>query len=121
MKLPTIYNAKFVILCLFRTAKRTDSYNQGVIVTNRPLKENEMFEVKLDGLSNRWTSSLMIGALFEAPERIHLPVTALGFKKNAIIISGGMYNCVSYPVFFQKLNNYFYVIHNGVKYEHEHS
>ena len=121
MKLPTIYNAKFVILCIFRTAKRTDSYNQGVIVTNRPLKENEMFEVKLDRLSNRWTSSLMIGALFEAPERIHLPVTALGFKKNAIIISGGMYFCVPYPVFFQKLNNYFYVIHNGVKYEHEHS
>jgi hypothetical protein len=91
-----------------------------VIVTNRPLKENEMFEVKLDRLSNRWTSSLMIGALFEAPERIHLPVTALGFKKNAIIISGGMYFCVPYPDFFQKLHNY-YVIHNGVKYEHEHS
>ena len=84
----SIHSINFVSL-FFRTAKRTDSYNQGVIVTHRPLKENEMFEVKLDRLSNRWTSSLMIGALFEAPEKIHLPVTALGFKKNAIVLCGG--------------------------------
>ena len=30
----------------------------------------------------------MIGALFESPEKLHLPVTALGLKKNAIVISG---------------------------------
>ncbi len=71
-----------------KSASRTDSYNQGVLLTHRPLKDNEMFEVSVDKLSNRWTSSLMIGALFEAPEKIHLPVTALGFKKNAIVISG---------------------------------
>ena len=87
----SIHSINFVSL-FFRTAKRTDSYNQGVIVTHRPLKENEMFEVKLDRLSNRWTSSLMIGALFEAPEKIHLPVTALGFKKNAIVLCGGKFS-----------------------------
>merc|ERR1712224_621742 len=30
------------------TAIRTDSYNQGMLLTSRPLKENEIFEVKLD-------------------------------------------------------------------------
>ena len=70
------------------TAIRTDSYNQGMLLTSRPLKENEIFEVKLDRLNNRWTSSLMIGALFESPEKLHLPVTALGLKKNAIVING---------------------------------
>ena len=60
----------------------------GMLLTNRPLKEKEIFEVKLDRLNNRWTSSLMIGALFESPEKLHLPVTALGLKKNAIVISG---------------------------------
>ena len=69
-------------------ASRTDSYNQGVIVTNRSLKENEVFEVKLTRLNHRWTSSLMIGALFDSPDRLHLPVTAIGLKKNAIVISG---------------------------------
>ena len=59
-----------------------------MLLTNRPLKEKEIFEVKLDRLNNRWTSSLMIGALFESPEKLHLPVTALGLKKNAIVISG---------------------------------
>ena len=70
------------------TAIRTDSYNQGMLLTSKPLKENEIFEVKLDRLNNRWTSSLMIGALFESPDKLHLPVTALGLKKNAIVISG---------------------------------
>ena len=59
-------------------ACRTDSYNQGVIVTNRALKENEIFEVKISKLNHRWTSGLMIGALFESPDRLHLPVTAIG-------------------------------------------
>lgn len=70
------------------TAIRTDSYNQGFVITNRSLKEEEVFEVRLDRLNNRWTSSLMIGALFEHPDKIHLPITALGLKKNAIVISG---------------------------------
>ena len=71
-----------------KSAIRTDSYNQGMTLTHRPLKVNEKLEVKIDRLNNRWTSSLMIGVLFEAPERIHLPVTALGLKKNAIVFHG---------------------------------
>ncbi|QQP38924.1 Uncharacterized protein FKW44_019642, partial [Caligus rogercresseyi] len=71
------------------SAKRTDSYNQGIIISNRALSINELFGVSLSRITPRWSSSLMIGILGgESPERIHFPVSALSLKKNAWIISG---------------------------------
>lgn len=67
-------------------AIRTDSYNQGVTLTNRPLRRDELFELKIERLSAKWTSSLMLGVLFQPPDKIHLPVNGLGFKKNCILI-----------------------------------
>eukprot|EP00095_Tigriopus_kingsejongensis_P009407 maker-scaffold143_size313727-snap-gene-1.19 protein:Tk09407 transcript:maker-scaffold143_size313727-snap-gene-1.19-mRNA-1 annotation:"neuralized-like protein 4-like" len=69
-------------------AIRTDSYNQGVVVSSRPLKKDELFEVKIEKLISRWSSSLMIGVLLQSPEKLRLPVNGLGFKKNCILVSG---------------------------------
>lgn len=71
-----------------RSAIRTDSYNQGLSVTNRPLARDELFSVKIDGLNPTWSSSLIIGILTQSPDKIHFPVTAMGLKKNAFVICG---------------------------------
>ena len=40
---------------------RTDSYNQGIAITNRPLDPGELFQVMIDRLNPRWSSTLSIG------------------------------------------------------------
>ena len=71
-------------------------------MTHRPLKANEVFQVKIDKMNERWTSSLSIGLLGcgstgappnNFPDNFHLPITALGLKRNAVVVSGdgGLY------------------------------
>ncbi|TRY73920.1 hypothetical protein TCAL_09119 [Tigriopus californicus] len=67
-------------------AIRPDSYNQGVTLTNRPLRREELFELKIERLLTKWTSSLMVGVFFQSPDKFHLPVNGLGFKKNCILV-----------------------------------
>lgn len=67
---------------------RTDSYNQGLVFSNRPLASKETFEVTLINLDPKWSSSLMIGVTSQNPERIHPPVSALMLKKSAYVIAG---------------------------------
>jgi neuralized-like protein 4 len=83
-------------------AVRTDSYNQGIALTSRPLDRGELFQVMVDKLNSRWSSTLSIGVLGIKREigicpdeiesnglmSIHLPITAVGFKKYSRVISG---------------------------------
>jgi len=67
---------------------RTDSYNQGLVFSNRPLAQREIFEVTLVKLDPKWSASLSVGVTSQSPERIHPPVNALMLKKGAYVISG---------------------------------
>jgi len=84
------------------TAFRSDSYNQGIVISNRPLKTDEVFQVRIDKLNQRWSSSLSIGVVAfpsqggcagDQRPSFHLPITALGLKKKAVVLSGdgGLY------------------------------
>ena len=83
-------------------AVRTDSYNQGIVLTNRPLNPGELFQVMVDKMNPRWSSTLSIGVLGIRNEcstssnddgtnglgNLHLPITAIGLKKYSRIVSG---------------------------------
>ncbi|XP_033763671.1 neuralized-like protein 4 [Pecten maximus] len=76
------------------TARRTASYNQGVLVSSRPLQRNKLFQVQLNSLNSKWSASLMIGILGFSPERFNFPVSAICIKKSCMIIQGdSVYNC----------------------------
>ena len=60
----------------------------GIVLTHRPLKEMEVLEVTLERLNPRWTSSLSLGVAAIQPDHFHLPITALGLKKSAVVVSG---------------------------------
>ncbi|KAK3104995.1 hypothetical protein FSP39_014857 [Pinctada imbricata] len=70
------------------TAERTESYNQGIVVTGHPLPRNKLFQVKIEQLNPRWSSSIMIGVLGFCPERYNLPVSSMSIKKSCIMIQG---------------------------------
>ncbi|XP_034336317.2 neuralized-like protein 4 isoform X1 [Magallana gigas] len=70
------------------TADRTESYNQGIIVTSQPLRKKHMFQVRIEHLNTRWSFSLMIGVLGFPPDKYTFPVSSMSIKKSCIMIQG---------------------------------
>ena len=46
-----------------------------MLLTNRPLKPNEVFEVRLDKIVTKWTGSIEIGVTTHSPNCLELPST----------------------------------------------
>uniref|UniRef100_T1IVE5 NHR domain-containing protein n=1 Tax=Strigamia maritima TaxID=126957 RepID=T1IVE5_STRMM len=79
------------------TASRSASYNQGIVVCRNSLVRGQLFQIRIERLNSRWTSSLIIGVVAVCPDIINFPLTALGLKKSSWVICS---DCV---------------FHNGVK------
>ena len=58
----------------------------GIVVSNRPLRTNEVFQVKVNKLNERWTSSFSIGLIGFSPDSVHLPITAVGLKRSPAVV-----------------------------------
>lgn len=68
-------------------ARRVASYNQGVVMSSRPLIKGKPFQVKIEKLNERWVSNILCGVSCITPEKqTSFPLTALGFKKHSWII-----------------------------------
>lgn len=68
-------------------ARRVASYNQGVVMSSRPLVKGKSFQVKIDKLNERWVSNILCGVSCISPEKqTSFPLTALGFKRHSWII-----------------------------------
>lgn len=83
-----------VLTCSNTVARRNHSYNQGVVLSYRPLRPGEVFEVRLTRLNTRWSSSLCLGVVGAAAgsDRIHLPVSLLHLRRECWVLAGtGLY------------------------------
>lgn len=69
-------------------AKRVSSYNQGLVLSTKPIPRGVLFQIRIESLNPRWVSSLSIGMTSESVITSTLPVTALGLKKDTWVISG---------------------------------
>ncbi|XP_077270706.1 neuralized E3 ubiquitin protein ligase 4 isoform X1 [Temnothorax americanus] len=68
-------------------AKRVASYNQGVVMSSRPLIKGKPFQVRIEKLNERWVSNILCGVSCISPEKqTSFPLTALGFKRHSWII-----------------------------------
>lgn len=50
-----------------RTAERRrplDEFNNGVVMTHRPLRDNELFEIRIDKLVDKWSGSIEVCVQF---------------------------------------------------------
>lgn len=75
-------------LSLDRTvARRVTSYNQGIVLVQPAANVNTKIEVIVEQIDTRWQSSLMVGFVWGSPERLNLPVTALGFRGTSYVIA----------------------------------
>ncbi|XP_076085064.1 neuralized-like protein 4 isoform X3 [Mytilus galloprovincialis] len=74
-----------------RTAERKrplDEFNNGVVMTNRPLKNDEMFEIRLDILVDKWSGSIEVGITTHNPGTLDIPATMTNMRSGTIMMSG---------------------------------
>jgi neuralized-like protein 4 len=58
-----------------------DDFNNGVVLTNRPLKSNELFEVRLDKMVAKWAGSIEIGVTTHNPTELEYPSTMTNVRQ----------------------------------------
>lgn len=94
--------------CNNKTAERArplDDYNNGVVMTHRPLYDNELFEIRIDRLVDKWSGSIEVGVTTHNPATIRFPSTMTNMDSGTIMMSGckvlinGHGTCVEYGNF----------------------
>lgn len=74
-----------------RTSERRrplDEFNNGVVMTHRPLKDNELFEIRIDKLVDKWSGSIEVGVTTHNPSTLHFPATMTNMRSGTIMMSG---------------------------------
>ena len=66
-----------------------EEFNNAVVLTNRLLKPNELFEVHIDKQVEKWAGSLEIGVTMHSPEDLELPSTMTNVTTGTWMMSGG--------------------------------
>lgn len=74
-----------------RTSERRrplDEFNNGVVMTHRPLRDNELFEIRIDKLVDKWSGSIEVGVTTHNPAALHFPATMTNMRSGTIMMSG---------------------------------
>ncbi|XP_025081591.1 neuralized-like protein 4 isoform X2 [Pomacea canaliculata] len=78
-----------------RTAERRrpmEEFNNGVVMTNRPLRDDELFEIRLDRLVDKWSGSIEVGITTHNPNTLDFPATMTNMRSRnsnrTIMMSG---------------------------------
>lgn len=64
--------------CRFYSA--TDDFNHGVVLSSRPLRSNEVFQVRIDKMVDKWAGSIEIGVTTHNPAYLQLPSTMTNLR-----------------------------------------
>ncbi|KAH8333003.1 hypothetical protein KR074_010935 [Drosophila pseudoananassae] len=75
----------------FRSAERRrplDEFNNGVVMTHRPLRDNELFEIRIDKLVDKWSGSIEVGVTTHNPTVLHFPATMTNMRSGTTMMSG---------------------------------
>lgn len=53
----------------------SEDFNNGVVLTRRPLRANELFQVRLESVVSKWAGSIEIGVTTHSPTELQFPFT----------------------------------------------
>ena len=65
-----------------------DDFNFGVCLTSRPVRANEVFEVRLDRMVTKWAGSIEIGVTTHAPSDLEFPSTMTNVRSGTWMMTG---------------------------------
>lgn len=74
-----------------RTAERRrplDEFNNGVVMTQRSLRDSELFEIRIDRLVDKWSGSIEMGITTHNPSALTFPATMTNMRSGTIMMSG---------------------------------
>ncbi|CAG9771302.1 unnamed protein product [Ceutorhynchus assimilis] len=74
-----------------RTAERRrplDEFNNGVVMTQRALRDSELFEIRIDRLVDKWSGSIEMGITTHNPNTLVFPATMTNMRSGTIMMSG---------------------------------
>nr|CAD7196670.1 unnamed protein product [Timema douglasi] len=77
--------------CNSRTGERRrplDEFNNGVVMTHRPLRDNELFEIRIDRLVDKWSGSIEVGVTTHNPTALEFPATMTNMRSGTTMMSG---------------------------------
>ena len=70
---------EFVFIFILRSSAIKDS-NDGIVLTQRALKPNEPFEIKIDKMIAKWAGSIEIGVTTHSPDSLEFPSTMTNIR-----------------------------------------
>lgn len=80
------------------TASRPNArgeFNAAIVVTNRPLRDNELLEVIIEKMVDRWSGNIEAGVTTIRPENLMFPNTMTDIDHDTIMLSGSSIMSVS--------------------------
>lgn len=69
-----------ILIPFFPLFSALEDFNNGVVLTNRPLRVNELFEVRLDKMVSKWAGSIEIGVTTYSPSELEYPATMTNIR-----------------------------------------
>lgn len=65
-----------------------DDFNYGVVLTNRTLRPEELFEVHIDKMVDKWAGSIEIGVTLHSPNDLDFPSTMTNMRSGTWMMTG---------------------------------
>ena len=72
----------------FSLSSAINDFNNGVVMTSRPLRDGEVFEVRLDKMVNKWAGSIEIGVTLHSPQSLDFPSTMTNIRSGTWMMTG---------------------------------
>lgn len=73
-----------LLFCCTCVCSAIDDFNHGVVLSNRPLRSNEVFQVRIDKMVDKWAGSIEIGVTTHNPAYLQLPSTMTNLRSGKI-------------------------------------
>lgn len=65
-----------------------DDFNNAVVLTNRHLRQGELFEIRLDKVIDKWAGSVEIGVTTHSPLTLDFPSTMTNIRSGTWMMTG---------------------------------
>lgn len=66
----------------------SDDFNNGVVLTRRQLRSNELFQVRLERVVSKWAGSIEIGVTTHNPTELDFPFTMTNVRTGTWMMTG---------------------------------
>ena len=90
------------ILNVGLTASRPNAlseFNDAIVMSNRPLRDGEMFEIQIERIVERWSGSIEAGVTLIKPEELEFPNTMTDIDYDTWMLSGSAVMKVPVPCY----------------------